>query len=224
MHMKRYLLLPMTATLFLLAGCTQNLNPDTPPPPLGPSLSRVGTTCRFKITARDPDFDQVSVRVDWDDGDTTDWTEPFRSGDTVTLEHVWATAREYKVSARARDENGALSLWSNWHEITIEDTVNLAPGTPTTPAGPDSGLVDSVYSFTTVTTDPNRDRVRYRMSWGDGDTTVWSDLIPENTEATFTHSWALPGVYLIQAQARDDKGLESGWTTPHVFVVTDSLR
>ncbi len=224
MTCRRCSLLLSAVSLFLAAGCARNLHPDTPPPPSGPSLSRVGTPCRFKVTARDPDFDPVSVRVDWDDGDTADWTEPFRSGDTVTLEHIWATAREYKVSARARDKKSALSLWSNWHEITIEDTVNLAPGTPTTPAGPDSGLVDSVYSFTTVTTDPNRDRIRYRTDWGDGDTTAWSDLIPENTEATFTHAWTLPGEYLIQAQARDEKGLESGWTMPHVLIIADSLR
>jgi len=217
-------LLLSAATLLLVAGCARNLNPDTPPPPSGPNLSRVGTRCSFKVTASDPDFDQVSVRVDWDDGDTADWTGPFRSGDTVTLEHVWATARDYKVSAWARDEKGALSPWSNWHEITIEDTVNLPPGTPSVPAGPDSGLVDSVYSFTTVTGDPNRDRVRYRMDWGDGDTTDWTDLIPESLEATFTHAWDLPGEYFVQAQARDEKGLESNWTMPHVIVIADSLR
>ncbi len=211
-------------TLLLVAGCARNRNPNTPPPPSGPSLGRVGTPCRFKVTATDPDFDPVSVRVDWDDGDTADWTNPFRSGDTVMLEHAWATAGLYRISAWARDVKDALSLWSNWHEITIEDTVNLPPGTPSPLTGPDSGLVDSLYSFTTVTSDPNRDRVRYRIAWGDGDTTAWSDLIPENLEVTFTHAWAQSGEYSIQAQAQDEKGLESGWTMPHIIVIADSLR
>ncbi len=217
-------LFPAVAALVIMSGCAKNLNPDTPPPPSGPSLGRVGTSCTFKVTASDPDFDLVSVKVDWDDGDTAEWTDPFRSGDTVRFEHVWHLPGDYKVSARARDEKNALSLWSNWHEITIEDTVNLAPATPATPTGPDSAQVGRDCDFSTVTDDPNRDRVRYRMDWGDGDTTDWSDLMPGNLVATFTHNWTLPGEYLIQAQARDEKGLESGWSGTLLLTVSDTLR
>ena len=82
----RSLAVVLTALVFLaLSGCSTNANPDTPPPPSGTAISKVGVNCTFKVTASDPDLDRVSVRIDWNSGDTSDWSEMFRSGDTLTL-------------------------------------------------------------------------------------------------------------------------------------------
>jgi hypothetical protein len=210
----------LTAALFLvMSGCSKNANPDTPPPPGGSVISKVGMNCRFKVMASDPDFNRVSVRIDWNNGDTSDWSEMFRSGDTMTLEYAWSTAGDFKISAQAKDEKGAASLWSNWHAVTIADTVNIPPGLPSEPAGPDSGYVDSAYDFSTLARDANGDRIRLQFNWGNGDTSDWSGMVPESTQITMSYAWPVPGEYSVAAHAMDERGLVSDWSNVHIMVV-----
>jgi hypothetical protein len=215
----------LTAALCLaMPGCTKNANPDTPPPPNGTAISKVGVKCTFKVAASDPDFDRVSVRVDWNNGDTSDWSEMFRSGDTITLEYAWSTPGGFKISAQARDDKGAVSLWSNWHTVTIADTVNVPPGLPSVPAGPDTGYVDSVYEFSTLAGDENGDRMFLQFDWGDGDTSDWSNMVPESTAVTMSHLWPQAGEYSVRARAKDEKELVGDWSNVHILTVQDSLR
>jgi hypothetical protein len=216
----RSLAVVLTAALGLaVSGCPKNANPDTPTPPTGTVLSKVGITCPFKVTASDPDFHRVSVRIDWDDGDTSDWSEMFRSGDTMTLAYAWPVAGDFRISAQAKDEKGAVSAWSNWHAVVIKDTVNVPPGMPSTPAGADTGYLDSTYEFSTRAGDENGDRLFLQFDWGDGDTSVWSNMVPESTAVTMSHAWFVPGEYSVVARARDQKGLVSGWSNVHIMVV-----
>jgi hypothetical protein len=216
----RTLVVILTAALCLaVPGCTKNTNPDTPPPPGGTVISKVGVNCTFRATASDPDLDRVSVRIDWNNGDTSDWSEMFRSGDTMKLEHAWSTPGEFKISAQARDEKAAVSLWSNWHAVTIADTVNVPPGLPSAPAGPDTGYVDSTYGFSTLAGDPNGDRVQLQFDWGNGDTSDWSSMVGESTTVTMPHAWLQAGEYSVVARARDEKGLVSGWSNVHIMVI-----
>jgi hypothetical protein len=207
------------ASCLAVSGCTKNVNPDTPPPPDGTATSKVGIECQFGVTASDPDFHRVSVRVDWDNGDTSDWSQMFRSGDMVTLGYVWSTPGDYRISAQAKDEKGAVSAWSNWHAVVIADTVNLPPGPPTVPVGPDTGVVDSTYEFSASAGDPNGDRVQLQFDWGDGDTSDWGGMVAEGTKVTAPHSWQQAGDYLVLARARDEKGLVSEWSKVHLMVV-----
>jgi hypothetical protein len=217
----RALVVVVTAALCLaVSRCTKNANPDTPPPPEGPVISKVGVPCPFRVTASDPDLDRVSVRMDWNDGDTSDWSEMFRSGDSTTLEYVWSGPGTYKVSAQVKDGKGAVSAWSNWHSITIADTVNLPPDMPSTPAGPDTVSVGSGYDFSALAGDPNGDRVHLQFDWGDGDTSDWSALVSEGTQVTMSHAWPTIGEYLVVARAMDVKGLVSVWSNVHIIMAT----
>jgi len=212
----------MTAVLGLvLFGCTKNAIPDTPPPPDGTVQSKVGIECPFRVTASDPDFDRVAVRVDWDNGDTSDWTPLFRSGDTTILAYIWPAPGDYRISVQAKDEKDAVSLWSNWHAVVIKDTVNIPPGVPSTPAGPDTGYVDATYEFSALARDENGDRLFLQFNWGDGDTSEWSSMVPESTTVTMAHSWLLAGEYYVTARAKDEKGLVSDWSNIHVMVVIE---
>ena len=212
----------LTAALCLaVSGCPENVNPDKPPPPAGAVSSKVGTICRFKVTASDPDFHRVSVRVDWDDGDTSDWSGLFYPGDTMTLEYAWPVPGDFRVSAQAKDEKDAVSLWSNWHMVTIADTVSLPPGSPRAPTGPDTGYIDSVYEFSTLAGDPNGDRIRLQFEWGDGDTSDWGGLVAESTLVTMSHTWPLAGEYSVRARAKDEKDLVGEWSNVHILTVVE---
>jgi hypothetical protein len=203
------------------AGCSTNVNPATPPPPKGPEISKVGVNCPFRVTASDTDYDRVSVRVDWDNGDTSDWSELFRSGDTITLTYAWPAGGDFRISAQARDEKGAVSGWSNWHEVVISDTVNVPPGTPSIPNGPDTGYFNLTYRFSALAGDANGDRVSLQFNWGDGDTSTWSNFVKESTAVTSSHAWLLAGEYSVVARARDEAGLISAWSNVHTMVVVE---
>jgi hypothetical protein len=215
----RTLVVVLTAALGLaVSGCSNNVNPNTPPPPTGPEISKVGITCLFRVTASDTDLNRVSVRIDWGDGDTSDWSEMFRSGDTMMLQYAWPVAGSFRVSVQAKDEKDAVSLWSNWHQIAIADTVNLPPGMPTMPAGPDTGFVDTDYGFSASAGDTNGDRLQLQFDWGDGDMSSWSALVSQGTQVTMSHAWPSAREYSVTARARDERGLVSGWSDVHIMV------
>ena len=69
----------------------------------------------------DPDNNSVRYEFDW--GDNTTTKTPFHpSGETVTIFHNWSIDGTYLVKARAYDEYGAMSNWSQ-PLLFIVDTV-----------------------------------------------------------------------------------------------------
>ena len=63
--------------------------------------------CEFKLTAVDLDGDKFSYLIDWDDGTNTGWSEPVKSGDSITLNHSWSRPNVYTINCKVRDEYGA---------------------------------------------------------------------------------------------------------------------
>lgn len=94
---------------------------------------------------------------------------------------------------------------------------NKAPRTPTI-SGPDSVAIGDSATYTTSTTDPNKDRVSYIVDWRDGafDTTA---LTKSGTAVTVRHAWTQLGTYYIRAQAKDEKGLYSAEWSDSLGVV-----
>jgi YVTN family beta-propeller protein len=97
----------------------------------------------------------------------------------------------------------------------------LAPFPPDIPSGPGSGEPGTSYAYSTQTTDPQGDRIAYRFSWGDGQTSDWSDFMPSGTSVTLGHSWPAPGEYAVTAQAKDVCGFESDWSNPHRVTIRE---
>ncbi len=209
-----------------LVGCTKNQPPYQPAAPQGPVRGRVAQEYSFAATATDPEGGMVSVRFDWDDGDTSNWTQLFPSGDTARGQHIWHLPGDYRVSVQARDDKGVVSMWSSWHRIVIADTVNLPPFTPAAPSGPDSGVVGRVYEFAAAAADSNGDRVALQFHWGggDADTSEWGAWVGSGTRVTRMHMWRDTGEFFIRCRARDEKGAVSDWSVSHLLVVVDSLR
>ena len=73
--------------------------------------------CNFSAT--DPDEDDVRYHIDWDDG-VNDITDFYKSGETVTVSHVYSAKRDYIITAYAEDihdaigpENTFIPRWRN---------------------------------------------------------------------------------------------------------------
>jgi hypothetical protein len=207
---KTFLLVTALAALLVLVGtaCPGNARPDKPEPPTGPVQLLVGAPGTFTARGNDPDQFRVALRFDWDDGDTTDWSRTVNNTDTVQAVHAWSVADTYYVSVQAQDPDGSSSLWSNWHQVVVIDTANRAPGTPVFDDAPESCAVNQQCEFELVATDPDGDRLRYKLFWGDGDTALTA-LVASGTEVSVGHAWRDTGVFTVQALARDERGGES---------------
>jgi hypothetical protein len=90
-----------------------------------------------------------------------------------------------------------------------------SPLKPQTPAGPSMGTVGHTYDYTTKTSDPDGDQIRYGWDWnGDLIPDEWTGLYDSDVEITTSHTWTEQGNYDVRVKARDGIGLEGVWSDP----------
>ncbi len=201
----------LSIAIALLAGCQSNKAPAAPVL-TGPAEGRAGAFLSFSAMVADPDGDSVACRVAWGDGDTSDWSHPFASGGAITLDHAWPLADTYSLSAQAREARGNESPWSSGLQVVVLPApVNEPPAVPAL-SGPDSGVMRETLSYGVVATDPENDPVSYRVAWGDGDTSDWSQAVASGESLTLTHAWLAAGAYRVTGQAKDRYGNRSEWS------------
>jgi len=118
-----------------------------------------------------------------------------------------------------------------WDDGKIESEFNLAlletnydennnpPETPQTPSGIEVGEVNTEYTYTTTTTDPNVDDIEFMFDWGDNTNSGWLGPYKSGAVCSASKSWANKGVYNVMAKARDYNRLESEWSDPLVVTI-----
>ena len=84
---------------------------------------------------------------------------------------------------------------------------NSAPNTPTSPAGPSTGDIATVYGYSTSAADPDGDALEFRFDWGDGSISDWSAANSRQ------HTFSTQGGFCVRAQAIDIQGALSGWSS-----------
>lgn len=90
-----------------------NQPPITPVPPQGSTTGYVDQVYNFTTTTTDPEGETLDYQFDWGDGTTSAWTSQH------TMTHRWSSTGVYQVKARARDQQGQLSSWSQAITIAI---------------------------------------------------------------------------------------------------------
>jgi hypothetical protein len=194
--------------------------PNTPNTPSGPSEGEVDESLTYFTSATDPENDQVQYRFNWDDGETSGWTNLVNSGEEASKSHSWSSAGTYYVKAQAKDENGKKSGWSDTKKVTISSPTNNPPNKPSTPSGPVVREIKQSGTYSTNATDPDGDYVQYRFDWGYGETSGWTNLVPSGTTKSKSHSWNSAGTYYVKAQAKDEHGAKSEWSNNLTVTVT----
>ena len=99
---------------FTIISIAPNNPPSRPSAPSGLGSSILGTSCSFSTFAADPDGDALEYRFDWGDGNISAWG-------FSTQTYVWSSVGTYVIKAQARDNQGAISLWS------LEKTLDILP-------------------------------------------------------------------------------------------------
>ena len=95
--------------------------PPERPEIAGSKIVFAGREYKFAFTSTDPEGHDVYYKVDWDDGEGTDWQGPYSSGESMVLDHAWATKGEYFIKAWAKDALGKESS-QGWLKINVMKT------------------------------------------------------------------------------------------------------
>jgi len=201
------------------------IRPNSPPsaPEIlsEPSKRYNGSVYDFLVRSVDPDSDKLKYSINWGDGNTST-SELLPSGDYATLNHSWCRAGVYNIAVLAIDEKGAESAYTQMViEISLREieiiTPNSPPSTPEILSEPSKRYNGSVYDFLVRSVDPDSDKLKYSINWGDGNTST-SELLPSGDYATLNHSWCRAGAYNVTALAIDEKGAESAYTQRKIEV------
>ena len=165
---------------------------STPDVPTGPATGIPGTAYTYSTGGSFSNLGHsVQYLFSWGDGTDSGW---LPVGITTAIKY-WLTGGTYTVTARARcaTDTSVVSNLTSGLTVTIESI-----STPSTPVGPNSGVVGTDYIYMTGGATSNiGDTIEYQFDWkGDGtDLSSWGST-------TQIKNWAAVGTYSVRARAR----------------------
>jgi len=127
----------------------------------------------------------------------------------------------YYFKAVASNDVGTVHGFEREFTTKTHREENNPPHTPDKPDGPIWGRPGKLYTYSTSTIDPDRDRIRYYFNWGDG-TGNWSNWIKSGTKVEITHSWENSGMYSVKVKAQDEYQMESNWSESLIVTIEDN--
>ena len=121
-----------------------------------------------------------------------------------------ASLTKYTILVNATDSSGSgLTTWK-WYTFTTK--ANGGGGTPTAPiiTGPRNGTINTTYTYTVVSTDPDNDTLQYTFIWGDSPSIPQSSgYLSNGTGFTMNRSWAAAGRYNVTVTVTDNQTTSS---------------
>lgn len=207
-----------TGLVLLIALCGCGNNPPAPPLMQGPARLRPGDAFVLLAWSVDPDGDSLSYRVNWGDGNESDWSGWFPSGERARFEHTYRDTGGFEVLARARDRELESPLSDPFYVQVRE----YGPSRPSLPrlAG-DTVAVGDSFGVMVSALHPLNEAVGFQFDWSDtlGD---WTHTVPAGERLLVRHAYFVEGRYAIRARARDVSGYISDWSDSSVvFVVPE---
>ena len=113
---------------------------------------------------------------------------------------------------------GFAGIWGLSVGVTL--SANIPPKTPSKPIGPGNGIEDEEYTYTTSTTDPDGDQVKYGWDWtGDNIVDSWTDLYNSGTTCGVKLIFDEIGTYYLKVKAEDEKGAQSAFSQPLTIII-----
>lgn len=77
---------------------------------------------------------------------------------------------------------------------------------------PETAKVGEKVNISVVATDRDRDRIAYKLAFGDSTQSEWSELLESGVTKTFLYTYSEPGIYGIYGIASDEHHKNSGWS------------
>ena len=183
--------------------------------------------CYWTESRSDGAYDVLRVQISTDLGETWTTLKQWDSRDPnveswtkVSLDTSSQCGHLVQIRFHFDSCDSSYNNYEGWYIDDITITGNLLPATPSTP----SALTDAtplVYRelwYSTSTTDPDGDDVRYEFDWGDG-TTYLTGWYASGDAASAMHAWQAVGTYYVKVRAQDARGLWSGWSPSLVVTI-----
>ncbi|MEF8848372.1 MAG: PKD domain-containing protein, partial [Candidatus Thermoplasmatota archaeon] len=82
----------------------------------------------YTFSATDPDNNDVYLKIDWGDGEKTEWLGPYNSGEDVQLTHRWNGDGVFTITAKSKDtfdfesQTENLEVTPEWNEAFMIGT------------------------------------------------------------------------------------------------------
>jgi hypothetical protein len=197
--------------------------PITPTIPIGMTSGIINISYFYSTFATEPNGEQIRYGWDWNgNGAVDEWSDFINSGSNENRSHLWLETGTYHVKVKVVDEFGAESPWSDELSVTISIPPNDSPNNPIQISGKNSGKINTSYTFSISTTDPDRNRIKYGWDWdGNGLVDEWSSLLESGTKDTRSHNWSTKGIYKVKVRAEDEYGGESDWSDDFIVTISE---
>jgi len=102
-------------------------SPNKPATPSGPASGKIGIKYTYTTSVTDSDGSEIYYLFDWDNGDFSEWIGPYKSGDIAEATYTWTEKGDYEIRAKAKDEFGFESPWSEPLPITMPKNKAINP-------------------------------------------------------------------------------------------------
>ena len=179
---------------------------------------------------------ELEFHGDINPSDIVDWHDPEPPGEPYLSEGTWYDGWGCPPSINTIP-NGIKVTWIDTNtpiqpgqsvyfglfvnpEVSIPAEIkghwNIFTYAPDKPSidGPSSGKVGVEYTYTSVTTDPDGNKVLYWFDWGDGSNSGWLGPYNSGEIASAFHTWTEKDDYEIKVKAKDIYDAEGPWSDP----------
>jgi len=103
--------------------------------------------------------------------------------------------------------------------LTFYNKDNNPPEIPDKPSGDTKGKIRVEYSFESIGSDIDGDKIYFKFSWGDGTFSEWLGPYNSGEEVNASHSWSKRGSFDVKVKTRDEHRDESDWSEPLTFTI-----
>lgn len=100
------------------------LAPNKPMTPFGPTNGTTGVECTYSTSTTDPNNYDLYYLFDWGDGTFSSWLGPYSSGETCEAKHNWSKSGSYVLKVKAKNSKEVQSQWSDSLPITMPYNYN----------------------------------------------------------------------------------------------------
>ncbi|UCF49829.1 MAG: hypothetical protein JSU91_08785, partial [Thermoplasmatales archaeon] len=98
-----------------------------------------------------------------------------------------------------------------------ESDLDKQPSKPEKPIGPTTGKPGVEYTFETVSTDPNGEKLYFNWSWGNDNYSDWLGPYNSGEKCFASNIWLEKDCFEIKVKAKNLNGAESGWSDSLTF-------
>jgi hypothetical protein len=134
--------------------------------------------------------------------------------------YLYGIVDEIRISDKARSSDWIKTSYNNENDpisFTIIGNEQVQLPNPPPITGPSWGLINVMYTFCITMTNPNGDNLYCKWDWGDGNITDWLGPYSSGEMICASHAWSQKGSYEIRVKLKDEYGLETNWSDPHII-------